>query len=215
MSELNAPLHMIHLFSPLVTGHVKLAVLPRFLISGVTFILGNDLAGGNVFPLPEVICGPILFASACCPTSVTSGSMSNVFPVCAITRAQARKMSETVDLSESFLATLNEGEPSLSVIPTIDCENVKCVNETAIFPADSELCLNVTKEMLIVAQKNDPSLTVCFSSVVAADDDRKSCVFFLDNGVLMRRWSPDSTNVMSVKQVVVPKDNRAHILTPV
>lgn len=85
MSELNAPLHMVHLYSPLVTGHVKVAVLPRFPISGVTFILGNDLAGGNVFPLPEVIRDPISFASARCPTSVTSGSMSSVPGVCGYT----------------------------------------------------------------------------------------------------------------------------------
>ena len=37
MSALNAPLHMIHLHSPLVSGHVKVAVLPRFPIDLVYF----------------------------------------------------------------------------------------------------------------------------------------------------------------------------------
>ena len=45
---------MIQLHLPLMSGHVKAAVLPRFPISGISFILGDDLAGGNVFPLPEV-----------------------------------------------------------------------------------------------------------------------------------------------------------------
>lgn len=49
MSELSAPLHMIHLHSPLVSGHVKVAVVPRLLISS---ILGNNLAGGNVSSAP-------------------------------------------------------------------------------------------------------------------------------------------------------------------
>ncbi|KAG7471602.1 hypothetical protein JOB18_022732 [Solea senegalensis] len=38
MSELNAPLHMIHLHSPLVSGHVKVAVLPRFPIDRWHFV---------------------------------------------------------------------------------------------------------------------------------------------------------------------------------
>lgn len=80
MSEINALFHMVHLFSPLVSGHVKVAVLPRFPISCVTFVLGNDLAGGNVFPLPEVVNDPISLAPACCPISVSSElSVPNVF----------------------------------------------------------------------------------------------------------------------------------------
>ena len=37
ISALNAPLHMIHLHSPLVSRHVKVAVLPRFPIDLVYF----------------------------------------------------------------------------------------------------------------------------------------------------------------------------------
>lgn len=40
MSVLQAPLHMVHLHSPLVTGCVKVAMIPRFPISGVSFIRG-------------------------------------------------------------------------------------------------------------------------------------------------------------------------------
>ena len=213
MSAFNAPLHMIHLHSPLVSGHVKVAVLPRFPIDGISFILGNDLAGGKVFPLPEVINGPISVASVCCPASVSSAvSVPNLFPVCAFTRAQARKLGENVDVGESFMATLDEGEPS-SVSPATECEKVNCVNPSELFPADKDLSLNVTREVLIDAQRNDPSLTSCLSSVVAAEEDGKPCVFFLDNGVLMRRWSPDSSEIRVVNQVVVPTDYRAQILS--
>ena len=215
MCELNAPLHMIHLHSPLVSGHVKVAVLPRFPISGISFILGNDLAGGSVFPLPEVIKDPTSVASAGCPTSVPSTvSGPNLFPVCAVTRAQARKLGETVDLSESFMATLGEGEPSFSVSATNECEKVeKCVDESELFPADTDLSLNVTRKMLIDAQRNDPCLTLCLSSVVATEENSKPCVYFLDDGVLMRRWSPDSSEARVVNQVVVPTAYRAQILS--
>ncbi|KAK0145445.1 Retrovirus-related Pol polyprotein from transposon 297 [Merluccius polli] len=171
MCELNAPLHMIHLQSPLVSGHVKVAVLPRFPISGISFILGNDLAGGNVFPLPEVITDPSSVASAGCPTSVSS-AVPKLFPVCAVTRAQARKLGDSVDLCESFMATLGEGEPSFSVSPATECDKVAtCVNESELFLADPDLSLNLTREMLINAQKKDLSLTLCLSSAVAAEED--------------------------------------------
>ena len=128
-------------------------------------------------------------------------SVPNLFPVCAVTRAQARKLGENVDLCESFMATLDEGEPS-SLFPATECEKVNCVNESDLFPADKDLSLNVTRDILIDAQRNDPSLTSCLSFV-----------FFLDNGVLMRRWSPDSSEIRVVNQVVVPTDYRAQILS--
>ena len=212
MCELNAPLHMVHLQSPLVSGHVKVAVLPRFPISGISFILGNDLAGGNVFPLPEVITDPSSVASAGCPTSVSS-AVPKLFPVCAVTRAQARKLGDSVDLCESFMATLGEGEPSFSVSPATECDKVAtCVNESELFLADPDLSLNVRREMLINAQEKDLSLTVCLSSAVAAEEDGNR-VYFLDDGVLMRRWSPDSSETRTVNQVVVPKGFRAQVLS--
>ena len=127
------------------------------------------------------------------------------------TCAQARKLGEIVDLCESFMATLDEGEPS-SVFPATECEKVTCVDESDLFPADKDLSLHVTRDILIDAQRNDPSLTSCLSSVVAAEEDSKPCVFFLDNGVLMRRWSPGSSEIRVVNQVVVPTDYRAQIL---
>jgi len=123
MSVLRAPLHMVHLHWPLVTGHVKVAVRPRIPISGVSFILGNDLAGGKMFPSPEVVDIPVSAAPA-----PPASSVPNVFPVCAITRAQARKLGDAVDLSESFMATLDESELSRSVSPTTESEKVsKCL----------------------------------------------------------------------------------------
>lgn len=64
---------------------------------------------------------------------------------------------------------------------------LKCVLESDLFPANVDLSLNVTREMLNHAQKNDPSLTLFLSSVVAAEENRKPVMFFQDNGVLMRR----------------------------
>lgn len=117
-----------------------------------------------MFPLLHVVAD----LSVCCPASVLWMCL-----------CQARKLSEAVDLSESFMTTLDEGEPSSSVSPSTESKNVlKCVCESDPFPADVYLSLNVTREMLIHAQKNNPSLTLCLSSVVAATEERKPVVFF-------------------------------------
>ncbi|XP_035984480.1 uncharacterized protein LOC118558122 [Fundulus heteroclitus] len=202
MSVIKAPLHMVHLCSPLVSGRVKVAVRPRLPIEGVSFILGNDLAGGQVFPAPEVVDVPVSL------TSVTdSAATLNVFPACAVTRAQARKMGDVIDLSGSFMATLDEDGFDLSD----SVKRSKC-DAPELIPKDETLSLNITREMLIKAQQNDPSLSSCFS--IADNSESKAPVtYFVENGVLMRSWSPDSGDLQRINQVVVPKDYRYQILS--
>lgn len=67
MSAVHAPLHFVQVTSKLASGKFKIAVRPRLPITGVDFILGNDLARGKVFPLPEVVNNPVSAASDCCP----------------------------------------------------------------------------------------------------------------------------------------------------
>lgn len=78
-------------------------------VDGVDFILGNDLAGGHVFPYPIV--------SARLDTVSGLATMSPVlFPACAVTRSQSQKFADdTVDLSNSFLLCSNPAEFMLSV----------------------------------------------------------------------------------------------------
>uniref|UniRef100_A0AAY4D6X3 CCHC-type domain-containing protein n=1 Tax=Denticeps clupeoides TaxID=299321 RepID=A0AAY4D6X3_9TELE len=91
------PLHVLNLHCALFSGSCKVAVRPELPMQGIDFILGNDLAGGKVLPLPEVIDNP-----AVPPSSVVPGYES-VFPACAVTRAQARRQS-TDELCDTFMA---------------------------------------------------------------------------------------------------------------
>lgn len=117
-----------------------------------------------MFPPPEVVELPVIAA----PESAVP--VPNVFPVCAITRTQARKLGETVDLSDSFFATQDESERVCSVPPSTESDQTfKCVPESMQF-SDRMLTLDVTRDMLITAQENDPSLAVCLSSAVATED---------------------------------------------
>lgn len=55
-----APLHNVHIQSRLFTGFFPLAVRSCFPIEGVDFIKGNDIDGGKIYPVPEVVDSPIL-----------------------------------------------------------------------------------------------------------------------------------------------------------
>lgn len=84
-------------------------------VKGISLILGNDLAGGKVFPCPVVTDVP----TACGPNDI-SEKFPSVFPVCAVTRAQARKYDDVVELSDSFLIPKSEPvEVKLSIDPEL------------------------------------------------------------------------------------------------
>ena len=80
LGHLKVPLHSVYLKSDLVSGCFKVAVRPQLPMEGFSLLIGNDLAGGKVLPLPEVVSKPLAY------TDVDS-SLSEAFPVCVVTRA--------------------------------------------------------------------------------------------------------------------------------
>ena len=60
---INVPLHKVNLVSVLVTGSVGVGTRPTLPIKGVSLLLGNDLAGGNVVADPKVTSKPITLVS--------------------------------------------------------------------------------------------------------------------------------------------------------
>ena len=96
----SAPLHWVNLKTDLVSGCFHVGVVPEFPVSGVALLLGNDIVGGKVIPVLEVIDGP--------PTGAEGDGLSSafphVFPACVVTRAQARKLGEVVDLADCVRA---------------------------------------------------------------------------------------------------------------
>ncbi len=100
----------MHLRSKLVSGVFSVAVCPALPIRGISMLLGNDLAGGKVEPVLEVLdTVPEL-----CEPAVTQ---PRLFPSCVITRAQAAKLAAEsvkqadVDLSDSVLAQTFSKKP--------------------------------------------------------------------------------------------------------
>ncbi len=62
MGFMEVPLHSIHITSKLVSGNVIVGVHAVLTVPGVTFILGNNLAGGNLWEKSDS--GPILANSS-------------------------------------------------------------------------------------------------------------------------------------------------------
>ncbi|XP_058260273.1 uncharacterized protein LOC131362376 [Hemibagrus wyckioides] len=131
MSCIKAPLHCIHLQSDLCTGFVRVAVRPSLPVKGVDFILGNDLAGGKVMPVLEVVDKPNLYCH-----SDLSDTHSNVFPACAVTRAQACKFGDVVELSNSFFSPLLAGQKPVNNEMSLEKQ---VVTESPVNVAESDM----------------------------------------------------------------------------
>ncbi len=61
MGCVKLPLYRMHLQSELCSGFVRVALCPSLPVKDVDFILGNDLAGGKVMPVIEVVDEPNAF----------------------------------------------------------------------------------------------------------------------------------------------------------
>ena len=80
----------VFLQSKLLSGKVKVAVINSELpVPGVSFLLGNDLAGAGM--LPELIKEEKPLTSS--PTASIDKESPHIFPVCAVTRSKSEKLS--------------------------------------------------------------------------------------------------------------------------
>lgn len=206
MSFVPAPLHHVHISSNLVSVFFPVAVRSCFPINGIDFIMGNDIAGGKVYPTPEVVDIPIPESE----NDELAHHHPNVFTSCVLTRAQAKVKAE-VDLSDSLFASIlfEENVPPIESVTGSPAEP----GRVSAVPAAS---LPLTRAAL-KAQKDDRSLAKCFAA--ACEDPikngEKQC-FFVDEGVLMRKWmsQPGDGNEdwSTVYQIVIPSGWRQHVL---
>ncbi len=194
---LSMPLHNIHLQSDLVSGNVVVALCSHIPIDEVSFILGNDLAGGRVQVVPEVTSTPCKIDS---PDELEL-AYPETFPVCVTTRAMSAKRNVE-----------GKSPSNQSEIPLYDTfmaqGDVNFTGFGKMFPS---------REKLILEQKQDPTLSPMFEDVVP--DETLSNVasgYFISDGVLMRKWTDSKMSSQddwsSVFQVVVPEVYRSDIL---
>ncbi len=204
MGIVKVPLHQVHLQSELCTGFVKVGVRDCLPVNGVEFILGNDLAGGKVFPMLEVFDKPVLSDH----TDELSEMYPETFPACVVTRAQARQM-DADDLSTSFMSPIFVED----ILPTDEERVMKTLSNLSSI----HLKLLVTREKIDSAQKEDSSLRKCFSAAVSVERTQQiKFAYFVEDGLLMRKWSPvmaDDPEWSVIYQVVIPECYREQVLS--
>ncbi len=203
MGCVNVPLHRVYLESDLVTGPVTVGVCSRLPVEGVSFILGNELAGGKVFPRPIVTHQPSI------ELLDLSTQFSTAFPACVVTRAQSKKAESPVDLSDTVLFSQPDFDQcEVSVVPEM-------VSKPIVSSALPDLSLKVGKKDLVAAQTSDSSLASCIDAVVDIMQVPESRIaYYWEDGVLMRKWKPQHSdlNWQEVHQIVLPSDYRSQVL---
>ena len=184
------PRHTIVLDCDLVQGVVPVGVCPALPLDEVQMILGNDLAGSAVWagvPPPVVVSRPLISGN---PSE--DGLLPDVFPVCAVTRAQSRKMSV----------------PDLHVPESGDIIREQGVSLPDLPPF-------VLKEDWVENQKTDSSLSALWEEVLSAEETREVARgYFVQGDLLVRKWVPcvgDSVGE-PIFQVVVPDGFRGDVL---
>ncbi|KAL0146587.1 hypothetical protein M9458_058218 [Cirrhinus mrigala] len=116
-----------------------------FLDKGVDFILGNDLAGGKVTPVVEVVDEPDCFVGA----DDIADEYPDVFVANVVTRAQAQRIGNDITLNDSFILPLSAEE---SVVPEPQVVNDK---KSGMVLQNAEiLTVPVTRKVMIAAQRS-------------------------------------------------------------
>ena len=204
MENIGVPLHTVNLESELVSGQVTVGIRPQFPVKGVSFLLGNDLAGGKILLTPGMTPVPMQGQDE------LSQQHPKVFASCAVTRSMSKQSNDdVVDLSDSFLAERGDDSPCLTPAGG-------GAEQAAI--VQPEEVVSLSGEQLISDQKKDTDLSDLWDSAVSEDEvDAMSVGYFLRDGLLMRKWSPlhasGQDDWSSVKQIVVPHRFRKDILT--
>ena len=209
MGHVPTPLHFVNLRSDLVNGRFKVAVQPA-LPAGVSLILGNDIAGGLVKPVVEVVTPPEQ------PTACDNlqEEFPNSFPACVVTRAQAKKLGNVCDLEDSMFSSMLGAD--VTELPPQSPVKEPDVNPSCVAVSPGEFSFPITSDNLKTAQRQDASLAKCFSSVVTEDQAAlQKMAYVLVDGLLTRRWTSKEIDGdgSSVCQIVVPKPFRAHVLS--
>ncbi len=188
-----------------MTKVAEVGVIDTLPVKGITFLLGNDLAGSRVrtsdpedAPVKVVkseSVGPIVQEQPCeAPKMVAlEREHPEVFTACVVTRSGAQsqelldvKVDESVvDLSDTFLTQL----------------------------AGMEEGSQFTREVLINAQCQESSIAALRKTAMSLEESQEVATgYYLNHGVLTRKWRPlhrpvdEHWTVLS--QVVLPSSFR-------
>ena len=217
-SNLSLPLIWVNLQCGLVKGKVQVGVTKTLPMNGVEFLLGNDLAGGEVSPLPHMCTIPsevdedIGRLGETCP---------ELFKSCVVTRSQRMELLKDIDnnddlelpmlfddkdehiIARSGNISLNVDNDKGGVNPvtadgTLDRKSAETNTRSninvekdgvSLKPGGQFNDLPLKTSDLIAAQHGDPSLNNLWEKVVSEEEiENQSRCYFMKHGVLLRKW---------------------------
>ncbi|XP_034064355.1 REST corepressor 1 isoform X3 [Gymnodraco acuticeps] len=185
MQLLSAPKRRLVLSCDLRQGEVAMGVRPSLPVPGVAVILGNDLAGGRVWPdvpLSPVVSSKPVRGELADPAK----KLTKIVPACAVTRAQTYKAQDKKVISENIVL-------ALPVVP--------------LSVSRSELAKQ--------QQQEGPTLQELLSQVRPVEEIISAAHgYFLQEGVLVRKWSPHGEVFVgeAIFQFVIPDKLREGVL---
>lgn len=160
--------------------------------------------------MPEVSCG----------SEELGERFPDIFSACVVMRAQARRGGNEIDLSDSFIVPVFTGERSLSPLEVSDTfktllNPISNDVKGGMFTPENSLIV-VNRKQMSAAQQSDPGLCKCFNSAVSQEVAReKQMAYFIDDGLLMRKWCSNDAaegDWSSVFQILVPVMYQTQVL---
>ncbi|KAK3085547.1 hypothetical protein FSP39_005150 [Pinctada imbricata] len=224
LGVIDVPLHKIYLKSDLITGPVIVGVRPTLPVQGVSLLLGNDLAGGKVVADP-IVCEKIT------SDVVSDDEDDDLYPACAVTRAMARNRqkeaeststlnedhpSENIDLSDTFMSTIDDNVPETSVPLHVD-KSPTVPGDDYHPPLDRDTDA-LSHEQLLSEQTKDPEIIRLSKRALPREEaDKVGECFYIEDGILIRKWRPPDAPPNDVwrvvHQIVVPVAYRGDIMS--
>ncbi|KAK3106890.1 hypothetical protein FSP39_002127 [Pinctada imbricata] len=224
LGVIDVPLHKIYLKSDLITGPVIVGVRPTLPVQGVSLLLGNDLAGGKVVADP-IVCEKIT------SDVVSDDEDDDLYPACAVTRAMARNRlkeaestsalnedhpSKSIDLSDTFMSTIDDSVPETSVPLHVD-KSPTVPSDDYHPPLDRDTDA-LSREQLLSEQTKDPEIIRLSKRALPQEEaDKVGECFYIQDGILMRKWRPPDAPPNEVwrvvHQIVVPVAYRGDIMS--
>ncbi|XP_074658644.1 uncharacterized protein LOC141911553 [Tubulanus polymorphus] len=201
---LSIPLHKVHLNSAIINGSFVVGVCTSIPVKDIKFLLGNDIAGGEVYLNPVVSLIPNCDEATENLNEITPG----LFPACVTTRSRSKSL-------ETEISELS-GDSAENLAVDLDKTFLQKIFENSA--CDIPDCNLLSKDNLVVLQSSDQSLTNIMNSAVDSKEQLldSSTGYFYQSGILMRKWrpptAPANNDWQTVYQIVIPVEYRSDIL---
>ncbi len=122
-----------------------------------------------MLPVPEVTDIP----SVCLNSNDVAHFHPEVFSTCAVTRARSAKAMEQVDLADPLVEHVLAEDENLFETKRKDTRGSDVKSLAGLLESSHSLDLPISRFQIIAAQKDDLSLTKCFSAVISSEAAKK------------------------------------------